>query len=62
MIQIPFPGPPPIPSDIPPPGPVCLFFVCMALVLFVVEMLLMILPLGWQRKVNQIRFGPGWKG
>ncbi len=28
----------------------------------VAEMLLMILPKGLQRRVNQIRFGPGWKG
>ncbi len=61
MIQLSFPPPPDTP-ELPPPGPVYQFLLCMAVVLLSVEMLLMILPKGWQRKVNQIRFGPSWKG
>ncbi len=61
MIQ--FPGPPPAGTpDIPPPGAVCQFLACVALILLAVELLLTVLPEGWQRKVNRIRFGPDWKG
>ncbi len=59
MLQ--FPPPPDMP-DIPPPGPIYHFLACVLLVLLGVELLLEILPKAWQRKVNQIRFGPGWKG
>jgi hypothetical protein len=48
--------------DIPPPGPAFQFVACLFLVFGAVEGLLTILPQGLQRKVNQIRFGPGWKG
>ncbi len=53
--------PPPDMPDV-PPGPVYQFVVCLVLVLLAVELLLTVLPEGWQRKVNRIRFGPGWKG
>ncbi len=59
MIQIP---PPPIPDNISPPDPVYTFLACVLIVLLAVELLLGILPKAWQRKVNQIRFGPSWKG
>ncbi len=58
MLQ--FPPPPDMPA-LPPPGPVYQFLACVVVVFGAVEMLLMILPKGWQRKVNQIRFGPSWK-
>jgi len=56
---------PPIPPsmpDIPPPGPLYQFLTCIALVFWAVEILLMVLPRGFQRKVNLLRFGPNWPG
>jgi hypothetical protein len=60
VMQIPFPPPPDVP-DIPPPGPVHTLLLCLAVVLLSAELLLMLLPKEWQRKVNHIRFGPKWQ-
>ncbi|GEM_PF-5622675 len=61
MIQLPFPTPPPgCQPD--PPGPGYQFLSFIAVVFWAVEMLLLALPKGLQRKLNQLRFGPGWKG
>jgi hypothetical protein len=57
-MQMPFP--PPGTQELPPPGPIYQFFLCVVLVFLAFEMLLMILPEDLQRKVNQIRFGPNW--
>jgi hypothetical protein len=57
-----FPYPPPAPGDLPTAGPAFLFFICVLLVFGVVEFLLTLLPKGLQKRVNQIRFGPRWKG
>ena len=62
MIQLPLPLPPPGMPELPPPGPVYQFLSFMAVVFWAVEMLLLVLPKGLQQKVNQLRFGPRWKG
>ena len=58
------PLPPPGSPELPPPGPVYQFLALMVVLVYgvVIELLLGILPESWQRKVNQIRFGPRWKG
>ncbi len=62
MIQLPFPPPPPGTPALPPPGPVYQFLSFMAVVFWTVEMLLSVLPKALKQKVNEIRFGKGWKG
>ena len=62
MIQLPIPPLPPGDPELPLPGPLYTFIACLVLVFVAVEMLVGILPKGWQRRVNQIRFGPKWKG
>ena len=61
MIQCPFPPPPPGMPELPPLGPARQFLAYMTLVFWSVEMLIFVLPTNLQRKINQLRFGPGWK-
>jgi hypothetical protein len=59
MLQFPFPVPPPdFPID--PPGIVFQLFTCLLVVCLWLEMIVLVLPERWRRKVCEIQFGPRW--
>lgn len=55
-----FPFEPPVPPDMPPPGPVYTFLFFVVLILGAVEVVVAILPKEWQRQINRVRFGARW--
>ena len=59
IFQFPFPV---RPSDVPlnPPGIVFQLFTCLFVVCLWLEMVVMVLPERWRRKVCELQFGPRW--
>ena len=58
MLQ--FPPPPDVPIH--PSAPWFQLLTCLVLVLIWFELVLMLLPERWRRKICQLQFGPRWAG